>query len=81
MGLIHDRWVQWFSTVRRTKSPALDLNIVEELKLWPPCVPLDDLPSPMFEVEETITSKSNRKTVASDELAAELLKVMLDEHR
>ena len=59
MELIRDRCVQWFSTLLNTKSPALDLNIVEELKVWPPCVSLDDLPS-IFEVEETIKNRSNR---------------------
>ena len=62
------------------KSPALDPNIVEELKLWPPCTSLDDLPS-TFEVEETIKSMSNRKSVGPDELPAELLKLALDEDR
>ena len=62
------------------KSPALDPNIVEELKLWPPCTSLDDLPS-IFEVEEIIKSMSNRKSVGPDELPAELLKLALDEDR
>ena len=44
-GLIRERWVQWFSAVLYTKSPALDLNIVEELKVWPSSIPLDDLSS------------------------------------
>ena len=57
MALICDRWVQWFSSLLSTKSPALDPNIVEELKVWPPCTPLDDLPS-IFEEEETIESMS-----------------------
>ena len=35
MGLIRNRWVQWFSTLLNTKSPALDPNIVEELKVRP----------------------------------------------
>ena len=29
MGLIRNRWVQWFSTLLNTKSPALHPNIVE----------------------------------------------------
>ena len=80
MGLIHDRWVQWLSTLINTKSPALDLNIVEERKVWPPCIRLDDLPS-IFEMKETIKSLSNREGVRSDELPAELLKLILDEDR
>ena len=44
-GLIRDRWVQPFRTSFNTKSPVLDPDIVEELKVWPPFMPLDDLPS------------------------------------
>ena len=33
MGPIRGQWVQWFSTLINTMSPALDLNIVEELKV------------------------------------------------
>ena len=75
MGLIRNRWVQWLSTSLNTKSPALDPNIVEELKVWPPRTPLDDLPS-IFEVEETIKSISNRKAVGPHEL-----KLAIDEDR
>ena len=80
MGFIRNRWVQWFSTSLNTKSPALDPNIVEELKMWPTCTPLDDLPS-IFQVEETINSMSNRKAVGPDELPTELLKLALYEDR
>ena len=72
--------MQWFSSLPDTKSPALDLNIVEELKMWPPCIPPDDLQS-IFEVEETIKSKSNRNAVARGELPGELLILILDEDR
>ena len=71
-GLIRDRWVQWFTTLLSAKSPALDLNIVESLKVWPLCIPLDDLPF-IFEVEENIKSMSNRKAAGPDELPVELL--------
>ena len=57
-------------------SPALNPIIVEELKAWAPCIPLDDLLS-IFEVEETIKSMSNRKAVGPDELPVELLKLKL----
>ena len=79
-GLIRDRWVQWLSTLLNAKSPALDRNIVEELKVRPPCTPLDDLPS-MFDVEEPIKRMSNRKAVGPVEPPAELLKLALDEDR
>ena len=59
-GLIRDRWVQWVSTLHNTKSPALDPNIVEELKVLPPCTPLDNLPS-MFEVGEPIKRMPNER--------------------
>ena len=71
-GLIRDRWVQWLSTLLNAKSPALDRNIVEELKVRPPCTPLDDLPS-MFDVEEPIKRMSNRKAVGPNEPPAKLL--------
>ena len=76
MGLTRDRWVPWSSTFLNTKSPAFDLNNVEELKVWPPCIPLDDSPS-IFVVEENIKSMSNRKAVGPDEPPAELLKLIL----
>ena len=56
------------------KSPALDPNINEELKVWSPCTLLDDLPS-IFEVEETVKSMSNRTAVGPDVFPAELLKL------
>ena len=80
MGLIRDRWVQWFRILLNTKSPSLDLKIVEELKVCPPCIPLDDLPL-ISEAEKTIKSMSNRKAVGPDELPAELFKLILDEDR
>ena len=80
MGLIRDRWVQWFSSLLNTKSPTLDPSIIEELGVWPPCTPLDDLPS-IFEEVETIKSLSNRKVVGPDELPAGLLKLASDGDR
>ena len=61
-----------------TKSPTLDSNIVDELKQWPPCTPLDDVPS-RYEAEEAIHALANRKAVGPDGLLAELLKVLADE--
>ena len=61
-----------------TRSAALDQNIVEELKVWPPCIPFEYLAS-TFEVEETIKSMLNRKAVGPDELPVELLKIIFDE--
>ena len=58
----------------------LDLNIVEELKVRPPCIPLDDS-HPIFEVEERIKSMPIRKTVGLDGLPVKLLKLILDEDR
>ena len=59
-------------------SPTLDPSIVDELKQWPPCRPLDDVP-PRYEVEEAIRALANRKAVGSDGLPAELLNVLADE--
>ena len=56
MGLTRDRWVPWFSTLVVTTSPALHLDNVEELKVWPSCIHLDDFPS-ISEVAETMEMK------------------------
>ena len=44
-ALIRERWVRWFHKLLNTKSPTLDPSIVDKLKQWPPCRPLDDVPS------------------------------------
>ena len=77
-ALIRERWVMWFHKLLNTKSPTLDPSIVDELKQWPPCRPLDDVPS-RYEVVEAIRALANRKAVGPDGLAAELLKVLADE--
>ena len=59
-------------------SPTLDPSNVDELKQWPPCRPLDDVPS-RHKVEEAIRALANRKAVGPDGLPAELLKVLADE--
>ena len=51
--------------------------IVQELKQWPPCRPLDDVPC-RHEVEEAIRALANRKAAGADGLPAELLKVLVD---
>ena len=53
IGLIRERWVRWFHKLQNTKSPTLDPTITDELKVWPSCSPLDDVPS-RYEVEEAI---------------------------
>ena len=60
-----------------TKLPTLDPGIVDELKQWPLCRPLDDIPS-RYEVEEAIRALANRKAVGSDGLPTELLKGLAD---
>jgi len=57
---------------------ALDPTITDELKVWPPYSPLDDVPS-RYEVEEAIRAMANRKAVGPDGLPVELLKVLVDE--
>ena len=59
-ALIRERWVRWFHKLHSTKSPTLDPSIVDELKQWPPCRPLDDVPS-RYELEEAIRALANRK--------------------
>ena len=61
-----------------TKSLTLYPSIENELKQWPPCRPLDDVPS-RYEVEEAIRALANRKAVGPDGLPAELLEVLADE--
>ena len=77
-ALIRERWVRWFHKLLNTKSPTLDPSIVDELKQWPTCRPLDDVPS-RHEVEEAIRALANREAVGPDGLSAELLKVLADE--
>ena len=78
-ALIRERWVRWFHKLRNTKSPTFDPSIVDELKQWPPCRPLDDVPS-RYEVEEAIRALANqKKAVGPDGLPADLLKVLTDE--
>ena len=68
------------SQTANTKPPTLDPSIVEELKQWPPCRPLDDVPF-RHEVEEAIRALANRKAVKPDGLQAELLKVLAEERK
>ena len=44
-ALIRERWVRSFHILLKTKSPALDQSIVDELQQCPPGGPLDDFPS------------------------------------
>ena len=76
--LIREQWVRWFHKMLNTKSPTHDPSIVDELKQWPPCRPLDDVSS-RYEVKEAIRALANRKAVGPDGLLAELLKVLADE--
>ena len=75
--LIRERWVRWFHEVLNTKSTTFEPSIVDELKQWPPCRPLGDVPY-RYEVEEAINALANRKAVGPDGLPAELLKVLAD---
>ena len=77
-ALIRERWVRWFHKLLNTKSPFLDPSIVDELQQWPPCRPLDDVPS-RYEVEEAIGRLANRNAVGPNGLPAKLLKVLADE--
>ena len=43
-ALIRERWVRWFHKLLNAKSPTLDPSIVDELKQWSPCRPLDNVP-------------------------------------
>ena len=76
-ALIPERWVRWFHKLLNTKSPALDPSTVDDLKQWPPRIPLDDVSS-RYEVEKAIRALANRKAVRPHDLPAELLKVLAD---
>ena len=69
--------MRWLQKLLTSKSLTLDPRIVDELKQWPPCSPLVDVPS-MYEVEEAIRALANRKAVGPDVLPAKLLKVLAD---
>ena len=77
-ALTRERWVRWFHKLLNTKSLTFDPSIVDELKQWPPCRPLNDVPS-RYEVEEAIRALANPKAVEPDGLPAELLKGLADE--
>ena len=78
IGRIRGRLVWWFYKLLNTTLPTLDPTITGELKVWPPCSPLDDVPS-RYEVDEAIRAIANRKAVGPDGLPVELLKVLVDE--
>ena len=50
----------WFHGLLNTKSPTVDPSIVDELRRWAACRPLDDVPS-SYQVDEAIRSLENRK--------------------
>ena len=77
-ALTRERWVRWFNKLLGIKLPTLDSSIVDELQQWPPCRPLDDVPS-RYEVEEAIRALANRKAVGPDGPPFELLKVLADD--
>ena len=43
--LIRERWVRWFHTLLKAKSPRLDPNIAEGLDQWPENMPLGVQPT------------------------------------
>lgn len=51
--------------------------MVDELKVYPPCMQPGNVPS-RYEVEEGIQAMTNRKAVGPDGLPVELLKVLDD---
>ena len=75
---MRERWVRWFHKLLNAKSPTLDPTITDELKVWPSCSPLDDVPS-RYEVEEAIRAMANRTAVGSGGLPVEFVKVLVDE--
>lgn len=71
------RWIRWFYKSHKTKSPTLNPRMTEQVKQWPRCVSLDEIPA-RFEVEEAIQGMTNRKATGSGELPAELVRLFSD---
>ena len=77
-ALIRDGRVKLFCKLLKPSRPTLDPIIVDKLEQWPPCRPLNGVPS-RDEVQEAIRALANRKVVRPDGFPAELLKVLADE--
>lgn len=74
VGLIRKRWAGCFHRLCKAMSPTLDLTIVNELKVWPAYMPLDDVPF-RYDVEEATRAMSKRKAVGPDDLLVDILKI------
>ena len=72
--LIRERWVRWFHTLLKAKSPRLDPNIAEGLDQWSENMPLRLQPT-MEELTDAIRSLANGKAVGPDRVSVELFKI------
>ena len=75
--LIRERWVRWFHTLLKAKSPRLDPNIAEGLDQRPENMPLGVKPT-MHELTDAIRSLANGKAVGQDGVSVELFKITLN---
>ena len=75
--VIRERWVRWFHTLLKAKSPRLDPNIAEGLDQWPENMPLGVQPT-MQELTDAIRLFANGKAVGSDGVSVELFKITLN---
>lgn len=76
--LIQARWVQWFYTLLNPMSPNLNISVIDDLPTRPIYEWLGCVPS-MYETEEAVKSMANGNTVSTNELPAELSKLLLDD--
>ena len=74
--LIRERWVRWFHTLLKAKSPKLGPNIAEGLHQWPENVPLGA--SPRCKLTGATRSLANGKAVGPDGVSVELFKITLN---
>lgn len=75
--LILARRGRWFHNLQNHKSPTATRECLSKSRTDPKCVPLDDISS-RFEADEAIREMANRKAAGSDELSAQLIKLLLD---
>ena len=75
--VIRERWVRWFHTLLKIKSPKLDPNIAEGLEQWPENTTLGNQ-SKMQELTDAIRSLANGKAVGPDGVPVELFNIALN---
>ena len=76
--LIRERWVRWFETLLKAKSPRLNANIAKDLDQRPQNMPRGLQPM-MQELADDIHSLTNgKKALGPDGVSVELFKIALN---